>query len=301
VIKNKNLLIVYPLLIISMVFWGGSFVWAKQALVYYNPIAIIFFRLLFSAIILILFLFITKKIQIPKKKDLPYFLLLSFFEPFLYFLGETNALTFMDSSTSSILISVIPLFTPFVAFIFLHEKIKVLNIVGILISIFGIGFLVFDSNLTLQVSGKGIALISLAIIAANGYSVMIKKIDNAYSVITVTFWQNLIGMIYFLPLFFIFSYKNVFETEFNQDAFFSILKLGFFASSLAFIFYMYALRNLPVSKTNVFTNFIPVFTIIISYFVLNEGIELKKIIGICIIILGITISQLIMWKENINE
>jgi len=295
--QNKKIIIIYILLTFGMFFWGASFVWAKEALKYYNSITIIFFRLVFSSIILFSFLFITKKIQVPKRKDLPSFLLLSFFEPFLYFLGETNALSYMDSSTSAVLISIIPLFTPFVAYIFLKEKIIFLNILGILVSIGGIMILVFDINMNLQVSGRGIALILLAIVAANGYAVMIKKINHSYSVFNVTLWQSIIGTIYFVPLFLIFSLNTFIEIGFHADPFLNILKLGFFASSLAFIFYMYAVRFLPISRTNVFTNSIPIFTIIVSYFVLNEIIDLKKILGIIVIISGVIVSQMKVRKK----
>lgn len=280
-----------------MFFWGASFVWAKEALEFYSPITIIFFRLLFSSIILLFFLSITKKIQLPKKKDLPSFLILAFFEPFLYFLGETNSLLFIDSSTCSVMISIIPLFTPFVAYFFLKEEIKILNITGILISIIGIVVLMFDNNLNLQIPIKGILLVFVAIIAANGYGVMIKKIDTSYSVFNVTMWQNIFGLIYFLPLLLIFSRNNILNTGFIFTGFLAILKLGIFASSIAFIFYMYALRHLPISRTNVFTNSIPIFTIIIAFFVLNENIDTKKIIGIIIIIIGVIVSQLRHVKE----
>jgi drug/metabolite transporter (DMT)-like permease len=275
-----------------MLFWGGSFVWAKEAMIFYEPITIIFFRLLLSSLILFLILALTGKIQPPKHKDLPAFLILAFFEPFLYFLGETNSLLYMDASTCAVLISVIPLCTPFVAYFFLKEKIRLINLMGILISIGGIIVLMFDSQLKLQVPLKGILLVFLAIIAANGYSVMIKKIDVSYSVFNVTMWQNIFGTVFFLPLLLIFSRYNMTEVGFVWSGFGVILKLGIFCSSLAFIFFMFALRHLPISQTSVFTNSIPIFTIIISYLTFQENIDTKKIIGMLIIITGVIVSQM---------
>ncbi len=152
--------------------------------------------------------------------------------------------------------------------------------------------LVFDKNMNLQVSSMGLTLLFIAIVAANGYSVMIKKIPDTYSVLNVTFWQNAIGMVYFIPLVAIFSRNDIFETGFVDVAFWAIVKLGFFASSLAFMFYMYGLRYMPITRVNVFTNSIPVFTILISYFVLGESISIEKIAGISVVILGVIISQL---------
>lgn len=290
--KRKRLFIVYPLLIVSMILWGTSFVWGKIALEHYNAITVIFFRLLVSSIFLIPVLLIARKFILPKRKHLALFLLLALFEPFLYFLGETNGLAYVEPSMASVIISVIPLFTPLVAYYFLKEKISVLNLVGIVISITGIVVLVLGKDMSLEVSVKGLILLFLAIIAANGYSVMIKKIPDEYSILTVIFWQNVIGMLYFLPIAVFYSSNDIITTGFVSEGFWAIVELGVFASTLAFLFYMYGLKFMPITKVNVFTNIIPIFTIIISYLFLNEEIGVKKIAGILIVISGVVLSQL---------
>ena len=146
--------------------------------------------------------------------------------------------------------------------------------------------------MSLQVSIIGLLLLLLAIVAANGYSVMIKKIPKEYNILNIIFWQNLLGILYFLPIVTIFSGKKIVETGFIKEAFWPIFNLGFFASTIAFLFFMYALKHMSITKVNVFTNVIPIFTIIIAYLYLDEEIGTKKIIGICIVITGVFISQL---------
>ncbi|PLX08930.1 MAG: hypothetical protein C0596_03700 [Marinilabiliales bacterium] len=290
--KNKKLILVYFLLTISIILWGTSFVWSKVALSHYNSVTIVFFRLLVSAIVMIPVLLVTKKFRFPVKKHWPLFLLLALFEPTLYFIGETTGLSYVDPSMASVIISVIPLFTPFVAFYFLGERITILNVLGIIISISGIVVLVLGKDMTLQVSMIGLGLLFLAIIAANGYSVMIKKIPDEYSILNIIFWQSVIGLVYFIPLLLIFSKDDLLVTGFVDEAFRSILYLGFFASTIAFLFYMYGLKFMSITKVNVFTNVIPIFTIIVSYLYLGEEIGPKKILGIFIVITGVVISQL---------
>lgn len=290
--NRKKQLLVYGLLTISMILWGTSFVWTKVALKYYNTNTIVFFRLLVSAIVLIPVLIVTKKFRFPAKKHLLMFMLLALFEPFLYFLGETNGLRFLDPSMASVLISVIPLFTPFVAYYFLKEKITFVNLLGIIISISGIIVLVFGKDMSMEVAPVGLALIFLSIFAANGYSVMIKKLPEEYSILNIIFWQNIFGMLYFSPIVLLTSYNDFFVTGFVKEGFWAIAELGFFASTLAFLFYMYGLKFMSITKVNVFTNTIPIFTIIISWLFLDEDISGKKITGILIVILGVIISQL---------
>ncbi|MDY0314989.1 MAG: DMT family transporter, partial [Bacteroidales bacterium] len=162
----------YILLLISMALWGASFVWGKIALESYSAFTVIFFRLFVSVIVLLPVLLISKNFKLPSKENLHLFILLAFFEPFLYFIGETNGLKYIGASMTSIIISVIPLFTPFVAYYFLKEKVSFVNLMGIIISISGIMFLVFDKNMNLQVPINGLILLLLSVVAANGYSVM---------------------------------------------------------------------------------------------------------------------------------
>ena len=76
------------------------------------------------------------------------------------------------------------------------------------------------------------------------------------------------------------------------DVVVSLILLGVFASSLAFIFFTISVRNLGIIKTNLYTNLIPVFAAFVSYFYLGEYFDLNKIIGVLIVILGVLISQI---------
>lgn len=297
---DKKLIKVYIFLIFSMILWGSSFVWGKIALNFYGTNTIVFLRLLVSTIVLLPILIFLKKLRIPKLKDLPLFLLLAFFEPYLYFLGETNGLRYLSPSISAVFIAVIPLFTPFIAWYFLKEKISMITLSGIIISILGICVLVLGKNLNLEVSPKGILLTMIAILAANGYSVMIKKIPDAYSIFTIILWQNILGLIFFLPLFLLTGAKDIFETGLLREPLIAIINLGIFASTLAFLFYMYGLKFMSISKVNVFTNTIPIFTIFISWLFYDEALTAKKLIAVLIVVAGVIISQLKLKSEKIS-
>lgn len=289
--RKQKYFIVYPLLTLSMVLWAYSYIWAKIALQYYEPITIIFARTLISTIILFPILLIMKKLIKIKREHIPHFLLLALFEPFLYFIGETTGISKIDPSTASVIISTIPLFTPLAAYYFLKEKITVLNIVGILISVVGIGIIVLSKGLKLTIPINGLLFLLLAVVAAIGYSVKINRMPGNYSIFTTIFYQNMIGAMFFLPFVFLTDYSNIINTGYVPEAAWPIFKLGVFASTIAFLFYMYALKFMKITKVNIFTNIIPVFTIIISWIVLNEVITGKKITGMIIVIVGVLISQ----------
>ncbi|MDR1181374.1 MAG: DMT family transporter, partial [Bacteroidales bacterium] len=70
-----------------------------------------------------------------------------------------------------------------------------------------------------------------------------------------------------------------------------IFVLSIFSSSLAFIFYSISVSKYGISRCTVFTNLIPVFTAITSFFLLGEIFSPSKIIGIFIVVFGLILTQ----------
>jgi len=282
---------VYLFAVLSMLFWGLSFVWFKIVVQWYDPITIIFLRLIISGLLMILFMLVTRSWQTIKRKHLKYFLLLSFFQPFCYFLGESFGLTMVSSTIASVIIATIPLFSPFAAYFMVKEKVTVHIIAGILVSFAGILLMLFNPDFSLSASPKGVLLIFLAVLAAIAYSVIIRKISHEYNPVTIITHQNLIGAIYFLPLFLVFDFKHFITVKPTWELVSAMLQLAVFASTLAYVFYIIAIKGMGMIKANVFTNLIPVFTGIFSFFILDEKFTALKIAGMLLVMLGVLVSQ----------
>ncbi len=282
---------VYLFAVSSMLFWGLSFVWFKIVVQWYDPITIIFLRLIISGLLMILFMLVTRSWQTIKRKHLKYFLLLSFFQPFCYFLGESFGLTMVSSTIASVIIATIPLFSPFAAYFMVKEKVTVHIIAGILVSFAGILLMLFNPDFSLSASPKGVLLLFLAVMAAIAYSVIIRKISHEYNPVTIITHQNLIGAIYFLPLFLVFDFKHFITVKPTWELVSAMLQLAVFASTLAYVFYIIAIKGMGMIKANVFTNLIPVFTGIFSFFILDEKFTALKIAGMLLVMLGVLVSQ----------
>ncbi len=288
----KNNITTYLNIIFSMIFWAFSFVWIKVAYESFGPVTTIFLRLIISSVLLFAFLKLTRKHKPIAKKDYKLFLFLAFFEPFLYFMGESFGLLLVSSTLASVIISTIPLFSSVFAFLFFKEKLTWLSITGIIISFIGIGLLIFENGFVLTAPLLGIILMLLPVLATIGYSLILKKLAYKYSPVNIIAYQNLIGIVMFLPVFLIMEYKNIAETQIKTNAVLAIIQLAIFASSIAFILYTKAIKRLGVAKSNMFINLIPVFTALFAWWILGDQIDLQKAIAIIIVISGLFISQL---------
>ena len=292
--NNKTLS--YISVVTAMLLWAMSFIWSKLAFETYAPFTVLLFRLSIAGFVLYFVAKALNLLQKVKKEDFKIIILLSFFEPFLYFVGENFGLALVTPSTASIIISTIPLFMPLIGFYFFKEKVSLHNVFGVLISVIGVLFVILNKDLTISGSPLGIALLSLAVFSALGYTVVLKYITYKYNAFTIVFWQNVFASIAFLPFFLFFDYKAFITVGVFEYDFIYIIFLALFASNGAFLLYTFALKQFGVAKIGIFTNLIPTFTLLISYFVFAEQLSLQKYLGVVLVILGLLVSEKILVK-----
>ena len=68
--------------------------------------------------------------------------------------------------------------------------------------------------------------------------------------------------------------------------------LGILCSAGAYALWAFAFSKLGASRANVYSNLIPVFTAIFSYFIIHESLTANKIIGILVVVVGLILSQM---------
>ena len=291
----------YGAVVLAMVFWSFSFIWFKVANEYYRPITIVFIRLVISVILLTSYLLLTKKFMKIRKEDRRLFFMLAFFEPFLYFLGESFGLTYVSSTVCSVIISTIPVIATIGAWLFFKERLKLLNYAGIILSFIGILIFILNKDGSLSFNIKGLALLSFAVFAAVGYNLTLSKLVGHYSPVYIVNVQNVLGAIFFLPVFLIFDLKNFLHSPHSIESFKPIIELSVFASCGAFILFAYSVRNMGISKANVFSNCIPIFTAIFSFILLGEKLTFQNIVGMVVVITGLFLSQMSGAKKSIDD
>ncbi|MEA1973214.1 MAG: DMT family transporter [Candidatus Cloacimonadota bacterium] len=285
---KKIKIIIFALL--AMLFWGSSFVWFKEVYVYYKPVTVTVARLSISYFLLLIWAKSTNKYEIIKKEDLKSIMLLAFAEPFCYFIGESFGMQFVSPTLGAIIISTIPLITPFFAYFILKERITLWTIGGLILSFYGVIIIVSQNSIG-EISFLGIGLMFFAVISGTLYGIFLKRVIDKYSAVTIVRYQNFFGFLYFLPLFLFIELDDFLAVPFSWQAIEPIFKLAIFGSTLAFILFTQVIRNIGLSIANLYANFIPVFTTIVAYFVLEEPITSRKLLGISIVISGLLLSQ----------
>ncbi|MGA1978686.1 MAG: DMT family transporter [Bacteroidales bacterium] len=292
---------IYGAIILSMIFWSFSYVWFKVANQTFRPITIIFCRIVLAVAFLSLYLFLTGKFVKIRKEDRKLFFLLALFEPFLYFIGESFGLTYVSATIGSVIISTIPVFVVIGSRIVYREKLKAVNYAGIIISFTGVLVFIIDKNGTLSFNIKGLALLMFAVFSAVGYTLVLNRLVGKYSPVFIVCIQNMIGAALFLPVFILSDLNHLLNTPFFFRHFIPVIELAVFASCGAFILFAYSVKHLGISRANVFSNCIPLFTACFSFIMLGDKLHVWNIVGMAIVIAGLFMSQINGKKKDTDD
>ncbi len=298
--KNKDFLAIGAALGAAF-FWSFSFVWFKIALLAYNPLTIVIFRLLISAILVTAIALLTKRLQKPSPHDLRLFFLMAVFEPFIYFLGESYGLKYVSPTVAAVIVSTIPLLAPIGAWYFYKEKVSWMNVAGLLFSFIGVGFVILNGAFQIDAEPLGVGLEFIAVFAAIGYTIVLKNLASRYNTLTIIAYQNILGVLYFLPVWLFVDFQTFVQTPFHTQAFRAIILLAVFSSTLAFVFFTQSIRQIGITRTNIFINLIPVFVALFSFIILNEVLGTQKVIGIIIVVIGLFLAQIKRKEKSAQE
>ena len=278
----------------AITLWGMSYIWTDKLIGLGIPIFyFVFVRILLAGLVLFLFNTAYGRIKRIQRQDLPKYLLLAFFEPFIYFICETFGLKLTGSPTlSALVIATIPIFSIGAGMLFFKEKINIVNIIGILFSLIGIVMVAMAKGELGEKFIWGVVLLLIAVIAEVGHASITKSLSGNYSSQIIVMYQFLIGSIYLFPLL-LWKGTEGFDVTvyFSPEVWYPLICLAILCSSLAFSLWVSTIKNLGVAKSSIFSALIPVAAAIIAWVLGHEMLNSRQWIGIGISTVGVILSQ----------
>jgi drug/metabolite transporter (DMT)-like permease len=289
--KNKSL-IGNLMTLLTMIIWGTTYISTKILLQNLQPMEILFYRFIIAYFILILMHPKFKKIY--NLKDELLFLAAGFTGVTLYYLIENIALKYTLASNVGLLITITPILTAILSNFFIEHEAFTKNLLyGFIISIVGVFLVIFNGNFILKLNPLGDFLAILAAIIWAIYSVILKKINNnyTYNYIYITRKIFFYGVLFMIPLIFIFKINLTFEKLIIPNVLFNILFLSLIASALCFIMWNIGINFIGTIKASNYIYIVPLITTAASIIVLRESISTIVILGAILILSGLYISQ----------
>ncbi len=277
-------------LLTAVVLWGGSFVAMRMAVTVLSPMAVMWCRMMIALLLIIPFY---KKL-IPanyQAGDWKILLPMVLFQPCFYFLLESNALQLTTSSQAGVISAFVPILVTIGAAMFLAERISILSLAGLTLSISGVFFL----TLLAEPQGPGQnplagnALEFCAMICAAGNMLIIKKLSNRYNPWCLTAMQILAGAIFFLPGS--FHLLQASTDVWTNELVFALFFLGAFVTFGAFGLYNWGISRIPAARASAFINLVPVVAVILGWVILSEALSFKQCLAAVAVMAGVMLSQ----------
>lgn len=132
---------------------------------------------------------------------------------------------------------------------------------------------------------------ALGVICWIVYTFVTEPLSSEYSSLSILTYQTIFASIMLLP----FMIKDTFATNYidlflsEKMLFINLLYMSVFCTALTYYAYVYSIGVLGPSTTSIFTNFIPIVSMVGGYFVFGETITLKKIVGAGLVLLSIVL------------
>ncbi len=284
--------------LVVVLLWAANLPLAKDALREFSPMSFNAVRIPLSALLLWIPMLLLKGRIHLQPRDLWKILVLGIIGNVFYLTLFIHGLELTKAGNVGLLMSVGTVFTALLSRLLGHEYQGRMVWVGIFLSFGGVAVILIESAEFAVGTGTLVGdLITLAAACCwSVYTVFSKTLMNSYSPLTFTTFTLSVGA---FALFFI-SLPDLMDQNWGQISMKSYLELGYssiFSLAVAYSIWFYCVDRLGSTKTAIYANLVPFWTLLFAWFFIGEKITLLQILGGILIVNGIYLTKL---KRNLT-
>ncbi|MDZ5516951.1 DMT family transporter [Vibrio fluvialis] len=291
---------IYLLPLFTVLIWGGNAIVNKIASTTIEPSAMSFYRWFLAMLLLTPFCLpaVIRQRHIIK----PYLAKLAFLallgmvlnQSLGYYAGLTTT-----ASNMSLISSLVPLMSVFISVPLLNKRISGLSIVGGVISLSGLTFMLGQGDVLFflnQDVTQGDGLMVLAALVYALYCVLLKRWKMPLSNWTLIYLQGVCAVVMLVPLW--LTSEHILPTDGSLPL---IAYAGIGASLLAPWMWVKSIDAIGADSTAMFMNLLPVVSVTLAAWLLDERIHVYHLIGGLMVISGVILSQMKSRRVRIME
>jgi drug/metabolite transporter (DMT)-like permease len=282
----------YFLLFLPPFFWSTNFIVGKALVGLVPPWTLNTGRFAVSSLFLIpLVLYQREWKKIPREVIAP-LILMSLTGVFAFNSVLYTGLHYTTAINATLVNSTTPITTACLAWLIIAEKMTWKRILGIVLSLTGIGWIVSHGSLETLYAlsfNPGDIIVFFATTLWGFYSVMAKRMMRQMSPLTLTAITTWIGTLFLLPAAAIELSRSPADL-FRQEVLLAFLYLGVFPSFVAFLIWNRSILLFGPSRATLVYNTLPMFAVFLSVIFLGETLMPYQIVGGVVVIAGVIIG-----------
>lgn len=277
-------------LMTAVLLWASSFPALKLAFEVYDPMVVIFGRMFVASLCLLVVLKDFRSLAY-QPGDWKKLLFMAVCEPGLYFVFEAMALENTEATQAGMICAMLPLMVAVAARFYLKERFSRRTGIGFALAVAGAVILSLAAEATGNAPNPmlGNFYEFMAMVCATGYMIMLKDLSSRYSPWFLTMIQAFVGSLFFFPLLFLPS--TVPPAGLDPFGVGAIIYLGIFVTVGGYGLYNVGMSKIPAAQASAFVNLIPVFTLIMSWGILGETLNMTQYAASALVLFGVWYSQ----------
>lgn len=289
-LRSVIILLTYLYLFLTLIFFSSievSSMFIKNSI---HPYTLTVIRFLIGGLTLLPVALMTQKKKAVrlKKRDLLDFVGLGLLACGVS-MGALQMSVFLGKpSTTAILVSANPVFVTLFSILLFKEQFTVQKGFTLILGVIGICLISFSPGQGDTVVGMGLGIFSSVTFAI--YTIFNKKKCEQFPSIITVAYSFLFGSLISLP--FVFLIPGGWNLTLDLGGWLILIYLGTIVTGWAYYFYFKALEVLSASVGSLVFFAKPVVASLMAYFLLNDLVSVRKIIGIALILLALSLPNL---------
>ena len=246
-----------------------------------------------SIVLLIITLRSYKKLPpVPREQWFP-LLLLGLSGVFAYNVFFFRGLQFIEAGRAAVIIASNPIVIAICAAILFGEKLNLLKILGIVLSVCGAIVVITQGHpVTILHSGvgKGELYIFGCVICWVTYSLLGRAAMHSLSPLVAVTYSALIGAFLLFPAA---CLEGMFSqiTDYSLTAWLSLFYLGLCGTVIGFVWYYQGIQRIGSTRAGQFINFVPISAILLSAWLLDEPLTVSLLSGVFLVSSGVYLTN----------
>lgn len=280
-------------MLLTVLFWAINFPFIKIALREFTPLGFNGIRLFFASLMLVFILLITREGLSLARSDFWKIFVLSIIGNTVFQMLFIHGLNWTTASNTGIVMAMTPVFIALLSSLLKQEKIHWAAWVGIMIAFLGFYFVIVKQAGILHFSWyrlRGDLMIFAGNLCWAIYTVFSRPLLKRMSPLKLTATTMSIGTVFYLP----FCTRDIFRLRLGEVSFHAwgvLLYSCLFALVISYVIWYASIKRVGNSKTAIYGNFTPIFTVLFAYIFLSETITLLQAAGALIIFAGVYLTR----------
>jgi len=282
------------LLVLSAVFWGGTFVAGRQLAPLIDPYSAAFLRFALASLLLTAWMY-RRLGRFPPitRVQLATVCLLGCTGIFAYNLFFFAGLRTVEAGRASLIVALNPVLIALASVCLFNERLSLQRVTGVVLSVFGALLVIGRGDLPGLLRGSigpGELLLLGCVVSWTLYTLIGKRLLHNVSALVAVTYSSLIGT-------FLLGLTMVWHAGISQaglgniEVWFNITYLAVFGTLFAFVWYYKGVHALGAARAAQYINLVPVSGVCFGALLLGEPVTVSLLTGGLLVIAGLWLTN----------